>query len=233
MTQIPANKIIVALDTQDPAKLAKLMTALSGYPVWLKVGMEIFYSIGPKVIHEAKDKGFKVFLDLKLHDIPNTVEQGIKSLMHYPIDMVNIHIMGGSEMMKRAAEAVNSRPNPPLLIGVTQLTSTSQEQMNTEQGIPGDVSKNVVHLARLAHKVGLDGVVSSPLEVKNIKDACGADFKTVTPGIRPKGSDSQDQKRIMTPAQALQMGTDFMVIGRPITGESDPRTALDKILKGN
>lgn len=230
---IPANKIIVALDTQDPGKLAKLLTALTGYPVWIKVGMEIFYSIGPKVIHEAKDKGFKVFLDLKLHDIPNTVGQGIKSLMHYPVDMVNVHALGGSEMMKRAAEAVKSKSDSPLLIAVTQLTSTSQEQMKHELGIPGDVSKSVVHLARLAHEAGCDGVVSSPLEVTSIKEACGPGFKTVTPGIRPKGSEAQDQKRITTPLEAIQMGTDYLVIGRPITGESDPRAALDKILKGH
>lgn len=230
---IPANKIIVALDTQDPTKLAKLLTALSGYPVWVKIGMEIYYSIGPKVIHEAREKGFRIFLDLKLHDIPNTVGQGIKSLLSQPIDMINVHALGGSEMMKRAAEAVKSKATPPLLIAVTQLTSTSVEQMNQEQGIPGDLTKNVLHLAKLAKEAGCDGIVSSPLEVQAIKELCGSDFKTVTPGIRPKGSEAQDQKRITTPAEAQALGTDFMVIGRPITAEDDPRAALERILKGH
>lgn len=230
---IQANKIIVALDTQDPAKLAKLFVALSGYPVWVKVGMEIFYSIGPKVIHEAKDKGFKVFLDLKLHDIPNTVGQGIKSLLHQPIDMVNVHAAGGLEMMKNAADAVKSRSNPPLLIAVTQLTSTTEAQMNKEQGISGSIQHSVVHLAKLAQEAGCDGAVSSPLEIKSIKEACGMAFKTITPGIRPKGADVQDQKRITTPLEAINLGTDYLVIGRPITGEDDPRAALEKILKGH
>jgi orotidine-5'-phosphate decarboxylase len=229
---IQAHKIIVALDTQDPAKLAKIFVSLQGYPVWVKVGMEIYYSIGPKVIHEAKDKGLKVFLDLKLHDIPNTVGQGITSLLHQPIDMINVHALGGLEMMKRAAQAIKNKANAPLLIAVTQLTSTTEEQMNQELSISGSISENVVRLAKLACEAGCDGVVSSPLEASAIKKTCGANFKTVTPGIRPKGFDSNDQKRFATPSEAIELGADFLVIGRPITGERDPRVALDKILKG-
>lgn len=229
---IPAEKIIVALDTQDENKVHSLLTSLKGHKVWVKIGMELFYALGPKVITTAKEQGFKVFLDLKLHDIPNTVEKAMTSLMNYPIDMVNVHAAGGSEMMKRAASAVKSSKNPPLLIAVTQLTSTTTEQMNREQRIPGDVLESVSHFAKLAKDSGCDGVVSSPLEVQAIKLICGSRFLTVTPGIRPKDFGSDDQKRITTPVDALNLGTDFMVIGRPITHAQSPRLALEEILKG-
>ena len=229
---IPAEKIIVALDTQDKNKLSSLFTSLEGHPVWIKVGMELFYSFGPAVIHEAKEKGYKVFLDLKLHDIPNTVSQALKTLMSLPIDMVNVHAAGGSEMMRRASEVVKSSARSPLLIAVTQLTSTTQEEMNRDQKIPGELLESVVHYASLAKKCGCDGVVSSPWEVSEIKKACGKNFYTVTPGIRPMGSETQDQKRITTPAEALKLGSDFMVIGRPITAAPDPRASLETILKG-
>lgn len=229
---IPDEKIIVALDTQDKNKLSSLFTSLEGHPVWIKIGMELFYTFGPEVIHEAKAKGYKVFLDLKLHDIPNTVSQALKTLMNLPIDMVNVHAAGGSEMMKRASEVVKSSSRSPLLIAVTQLTSTTQEEMNRDQKIPGELLESVVHYASLAQKCGCDGVVSSPWEVSEIKKACGQKFYTVTPGIRPAGSETQDQKRITTPAEALKLGSDYMVIGRPITAAPDPRTSLEAILKG-
>ena len=229
---IPAHKIIVALDTQDPSKLAGLFKSLKGHDVWVKVGMEIFYSIGTKAILEAKDNGFKVFLDLKLHDIPNTVGQAMKSLTHLPIDMVNVHAAGGSEMMKKAAVGLKTKANSPLLIAVTQLTSTTEAQMQSEQRIPGDLLESVVNYAKLAKESGCDGVVSSPLEVQAIKLICGSKFITVTPGIRPAGANLQDQKRVTTPMDALRLGTDFMVIGRPITESDNPRAALEKILKG-
>ncbi|WPU66277.1 orotidine-5'-phosphate decarboxylase [Peredibacter starrii] len=229
---IPANKIIVALDVSDEKKLHDLMDSLKGHEVWTKIGMEVFYALGPKVIHEAKDRGFKVFLDLKLHDIPNTVGKGIASLCKLPIDMVNVHAAGGSEMMKRAAEAVKASGHSPLLIAVTQLTSTTTEQMNREQKIMGDVKDSVAHFAKLAQDSGCDGVVSSPLEVEAIKAFCGKRFYTVTPGIRPADSAANDQKRITTPMDALRLGTDYMVIGRPITEAANPREALEQILKG-
>ena len=229
---IPANKIIVALDTQDPEKLKNLFQNLKGHPVWIKIGMEIFYSLGTKTIHEAKENGFKVFLDLKLHDIPNTVGQALKSLSRLPIDMVNVHAAGGSEMLKRAAAGIKTASASPLLIAVTQLTSTTQGQMQTEQRIPGDLLESVVNYAKLAKESGCDGVVSSPLEVQAIKLICGSRFLTVTPGIRPSGADLQDQKRVTTPLDALQLGTDFMVIGRPITESENPRSSLEKILRG-
>ncbi|WP_408099186.1 orotidine-5'-phosphate decarboxylase [Peredibacter sp. HCB2-198] len=229
---IPANKIIVALDVSDERKLHDLMDSLKGHEVWTKIGMEVFYALGPKVIHEAKDRGFKVFLDLKLHDIPNTVGKGIASLCKLPIDMVNVHAAGGSEMMKRAAEAVKASAHSPLLIAVTQLTSTTTEQMNHEQKIMGDVKESVANFAKLAKASGCDGVVSSPLEVELIKELCGKNFLTVTPGIRPADSAANDQKRITTPMDALKLGTDYMVIGRPITEAKNPREALEAILKG-
>ncbi len=230
---IPAEKIIVALDFSEKEKLFSFFNSIQNEKVWVKVGMELFYSMGPEVIYEAKNQGFKVFLDLKLHDIPNTVEHALKALMKLPIDMVNVHAAGGSEMMKRASGIVKSQKTPPLLIAVTQLTSTTQEQMNHEQGIPGEIFQSVARFAKLAQDSGCDGVVSSPLEVKTIKELCGKNFLTITPGIRPLQSDSQDQKRITTPQEALHLGTDYMVIGRPITESPNPKKALQNILQGN
>lgn len=229
---IPAEKVIVALDVKDESSASSLLNKLKGEKVWVKVGLELFYSAGPKIIHEAKESGFKVFLDLKLHDIPNTVGEGIRSLCRLPVDMVNVHAAGGKEMMKKAFEAVQSSNNKPLLIAVTQLTSTTTAQMNEEQRIPGDIVESVSHFAKLAKDAGCDGVVSSPHEVTAIKLICGSRFLTVTPGIRPKSSDAQDQKRITTPLEAIQMGTDYMVIGRPITQAPDPLKALKDILEG-
>lgn len=230
---IPADKIIVALDTQDPAKLDSLFATLQGEEIWVKVGMELFYALGPQVVFKAKEKGFNVFLDLKLHDIPNTVAQGLKSLSSLPIDMVNVHAAGGKEMMVKSFEALASLPKRPLLIAVTQLTSTTQAQMNLDQRIPGTVEESVLHYASLAHEAKFDGVVCSPLEISAIKKHLGKNFLTVTPGIRPAGGDLNDQKRVTTPQEALELGTDYMVIGRPITGSSDPKKALAEILKGN
>lgn len=230
---IPAEKIIVAIDTHNKDEVRKLLTNLSGKNIWVKVGMELFYSLGPQVIYDAKDFGFNIFLDLKLHDIPTTVEKSLRSLIKLPIDMINVHASGGSEMMKRARDAVHSKSSPPLLIAVTQLTSTSSIQMNEEQNISGDILQSVIHLSKLALKSGCDGVVSSPLEVKSIKEHCGPSFLTVTPGIRPRGHEQQDQQRITTPDEALILGTDYMVIGRPITGAQTPSDALDLIMKGN
>jgi orotidine-5'-phosphate decarboxylase len=228
---IPADKIIVALDTNDEVKLQNLLNSLSGEKIWVKIGMEAFYAFGPDVVFKAKNMGFKVFLDLKLHDIPNTVAQGLKSLGRLPVDMMNVHAAGGREMMLKSYEAVSSIPHPPLLIAVTQLTSTTQEQMNRDQKISGRIEESVLHFAKIAKECKLDGVVSSPLEVKAIKNLLGKNFLTVTPGIRPAGNDLNDQKRVTTPKEALDLGTDYMVI--PITGAADPKAALHAILKGN
>lgn len=229
---IPADKIIVALDTQDPQKLQQLLKDLSGEKIWVKIGMEVFYSMGPDVVLKAKDLGFKVFLDLKLHDIPNTVAQGLKSLSRLPIDMVNVHAAGGKEMMEKSFEAIGNLPKRPLLIAVTQLTSTTEAQMNHDQRVPGSIEASVIHYAKLAKESHFDGVVSSPLEVTAIKNLLGKNFLTVTPGIRPAGNDLNDQKRVTTPLQALTLGTDYMVIGRPITQSPNPKQALKDILQG-
>lgn len=229
---IPAEKIIVALDYGEEEKALTILEALKGQALWVKVGMELFYSTGPQIIHEAKNRGFKVFLDLKLHDIPNTVGQALKALAGLPIDMVNVHAAGGSEMMKRASEAVRLSDTRPLLIAVTQLTSTTTQQMNEEQRISGDIVTSVAHYAKLAKESGLDGVVASPHEVQAIKLICGSKFITVTPGIRPLNGQAHDQKRITTPNEALLLGTDYMVIGRPITQASNPQEAFATILKG-
>lgn len=230
---IPAEKIIVALDTQEESKLDGLYAALQGEKIWVKVGMELFYALGPQVVFKAKEKGFNVFLDLKLHDIPNTVSQALKSLSRLPIDMINVHAAGGKEMMIRSYEALSTLSKRPLLIAVTQLTSTTQEQMNFDQRIIGKVEDSVIHYATLASEAKFDGVVSSPLEVALIKEKLGKKFLTVTPGIRPVGNDLNDQKRVTTPMEALRLGTDYMVIGRPITASLDPKAALQKILQGN
>lgn len=230
---IPAEKIILALDTQDQVKLDQLLLSLKGEKIWVKIGMEVFYSLGPKVINQAKDYGFKVFLDLKLHDIPNTVSQSLKALCQLPIDMINVHAAGGQEMMLKCSQALKELPSRPLLIAVTQLTSTTQEQMNQDQLVMGKIADSVLHYAKLAAASAFDGAVCSPLEVSLIKKVIGSKFLTVTPGIRPSGSETNDQKRFTTPLEALALGTDFMVIGRPITASPNPREALQAILQGN
>ena len=229
---IPADKIIVAIDTHDPQKLQQLLKDLSGEDIWVKIGMEVFYSMGPDVIFKAKDFGLKVFLDLKLHDIPNTVAQALKSLARLPIDMVNVHAAGGKEMMEKSFEAIANIPKRPLIIAVTQLTSTTEAQMNHDQQISGSIQASVLHYAKLAQQSHFDGVVSSPLEVAAIKNLLGKNFLTVTPGIRPLGNDLNDQKRVTTPLEALNLGTDYMVIGRPITQSINPKQALIDILQG-
>ena len=229
---VPSDKIMVALDVSVKSKALELLNELSGHKIWIKIGMEAYYSFGPDIIHETSKKGFKVFLDLKLHDIPNTVEKSIMALTKLPINMINIHAAGGSEMMRKASEAIRNSVQKPLLVAVTQLTSTTSEQMNNEQCIAGSILESVLHYARLSKESGCHGVVCSPHEVRTIKDALGENFITVTPGIRPPYNDTQDQKRVMTPTEAHLNGTDYMVIGRPITEASDPQKALDAILKG-
>ncbi|WJH37461.1 orotidine-5'-phosphate decarboxylase [Paenibacillus sp. CC-CFT747] len=231
-----AERIIVALDYPDAESAKGLLQALKGIPCYMKVGMQLFYAAGPSFIHYLKDSGYNVFLDLKMHDIPNTVMFGAESITRLGVDMFNVHAAGGQAMMQGAREgvdkALSSMPGAkrPLLIGVTQLTSTGQAMMNEEIGIPGSLEETVVRYSLLAKESGLDGVVASPLEVKRIKEAAGPSFVTVTPGIRPAGAELKDQTRVMTPGEAFRQGTDYVVIGRPITASPDPRLALETIL---
>lgn len=228
---IPSQKIILALDTKDEAALNALLKEIQGQDIWLKVGMEFFYAFGPEKVNELAKNGQSIFLDLKLHDIPNTVYEAIRSLSHLPVKMINIHCTGGLEMMKKAKEAIQFFKTPPLLIGVTVLTSFSDESF--QETFPhNQMDQFILELARLAKTAGLDGVVCSPHEIQKIKKTCGANFLTITPGIRFETSSVDDQKRTMNATQAHRQGTDFMVIGRPITKASSPRLALTKILQG-
>jgi orotidine-5'-phosphate decarboxylase len=230
---IPEEKFVVAIDTTDKEQVTRIFSALKGHHVWMKIGMEAFYCFGSKIVLDAKKEGYRVFLDLKLHDIPTTVEKSLKVLTRLPMDMINVHAAGGFEMMKRAADVVRSAPNRPLLIAVTQLTSTTEQQMHEEQKISGDLMESVANYASLAKKAGCDGVVCSPFEVQAIKLICGSKFICVTPGIRPLGVAMNDQARVMTPMDAFRIGSDLMVVGRPITEASSPVIALMNMTKGS
>lgn len=232
-----ASKIMVALDKPDAKSALAVAEQLQGSGCWVKVGMELFYAAGPAVVKELKSRGFRIFLDLKMHDIPNTVQGGARSIARLGVDLFNVHGAGGLAMMAAAAKGVSQAletgdiDKAPMVIAVTQLTSTSLQVLNEEIGISGSVEDAVIHYARLAQSAGLQGVVASPLEVAAIKKACGSGFVTVTPGIRPLGSDVGDQTRVTTPRDAVDLGTDYLVIGRPITAASRPAEALDTILK--
>ena len=193
---------------------------------FVKVGMELFYAEGPEIVREISRRGHRIFLDLKLHDIPNTVNKAMASLSRLDVDIVNLHASGTIEMMKAALEGL-TRPDGtrPLLIAVTQLTSTSEERMQRELLISAGINDTVVHYARNAKEAGLDGVVCSPLEAGMVKEACGQDFLTVTPGVRFASGDKGDQVRVTTPARAREIGTDYIVVGRPITAAEDPVAA--------
>lgn len=229
-----AAKVMVALDYPNAAAAEQLLQQISGIPCYIKVGMQLFYAAGPAFVERLKQQGFSVFLDLKMHDIPNTVKGGASSIAALGVDMFNVHAAGGRAMMEAAMEGVAlacGSGKRPTVIAVTQLTSTSQQVMNEEIGIAGTVENAVISYARLTQQAGLDGVVASPSEVAAIKVACGSAFQTVTPGIRPAGAALNDQTRIMTPGEALKQGTDYMVIGRPITAAADPRQALESIVE--
>lgn len=230
-----AGRIMVALDYPDAPAAEKLLSELEGIPCYMKVGMQLFYAAGPSFVEQLKKRGYRVFLDVKMHDIPNTVKGGANSITKLGVDMFNVHAAGGLKMMEAALEGVEavgpSAASRPVVIAVTQLTSTSTAVLNAEIGIPGSVEEAVVRYAKLAKQAGLNGVVASPAEVEAIKSACGPSFYTVTPGIRPSWAAVNDQTRIMTPREALVQGTDYMVIGRPITASPSPREALESILK--
>lgn len=190
---------------------------------FVKIGMELYYAAGNDIVRELKRRGHKIFLDLKLHDIPNTVKKAMKVLSSLDVDMVNVHASGTKEMMSAALEGLTREDGSrPLLIAVTQLTSTSQQAMNDQLLVAGNINDVIARYALNAKEAGLDGVVCSPLEAGIVKEACGRDFMTVTPGIRFADSAADDQVRITTPARAREIGSDFIVVGRPITAAEDP-----------
>ena len=232
------SRTIVALDFSRKEDVMNFLDKFEE-PIYVKVGMELTYAFGFEMIREIKSRGHKIFLDLKLHDIPNTVKNGMKNLAKLDVDIVNLHATGGSAMMKAAMEglaegAVNGKR--PLCIAVTQLTSTSQEAMNEELLIPGEVKDVVISYAKLAKESGLDGVVCSVHEARGIHEACGADFLTVTPGIRLSDDSKDDQKRVATPAFAKEEGCDYIVVGRSITKSADPLATyheIEQTMEGN
>lgn len=232
-----SERIMVALDFASLDEARTLVKQLEGIPCYMKVGMQLYYAAGPQVVQQLKEMGYKVFVDLKLHDIPNTVKGAAHSLTVLGADMLNVHAAGGIAMMQAALQGVDDalKQAPhlerPTVIAVTQLTSTSEKILNEEIGIPKSVEEVVVDYARSAQRAGLQGVVASPLEVRLIKQTLGPTFQTITPGIRPAGSSLGDQVRVMTPKQAMAQGTDYIVIGRPITAASDPRAALMNIIE--
>ncbi|GAA4715828.1 orotidine-5'-phosphate decarboxylase [Brevibacillus fulvus] len=229
------RQIIIALDYANITEMEHFLNRLDGRLAYVKVGMELFYAAGLEVIYRLKERGLNVFLDLKVHDIPNTAKGAVRSLAQLGVDMINVHAAGGIQMMQAAREGLEQGTKAgsprPLLIGVTMLTSTSQSMMNEQLAIPGTVEETVIQYARLVKQAGLDGVVASPLEVPQLKERIGREFVTVTPGIRPAGSDKGDQTRVATPAEAFALGSDYIVIGRAVTAAPDPLAAWEQILQ--
>ncbi len=219
------SRTIIALDFSNKEEVMNFLKDFKE-PVYVKIGMELTYACGLDMVREVKEMGHRIFLDLKLHDIPNTVKGGMKNLAKLGVDIVNCHCAGGIEMMKAAKQGIlEGTPEgqePAKLIGVTILTSTSKEMMNEELGIEGEVIDTVIRYAKNAKAAGLDGVVCSVHEAKAIHEACGADFLTVTPGIRLAGNSVDDQKRVATPSFAKEQGCDMIVVGRSITKAADP-----------
>lgn len=224
--------VIVACDFSSKEELFAFLDKFDDGELYVKVGMELFYAEGPAIIREIKRRGHKIFLDLKLHDIPNTVEKAMAVLKNLNVDMVNLHAAGGRKMMEAAIRGLTRADGTrPLLIAVTQLTSTSQEVMENELLIEKPIDEVVISYANNAKSAGLDGVVCSPLEAAKVKSACGNDFLTVTPGIRFADGDVGDQVRVTTPAKAKEIGSDFIVVGRPVTKADDVKAAYERCKK--
>lgn len=223
--------VIVACDFPGRQETLAFLDRFTGKKPFVKVGMELYYAEGPGMVREIRERGHRIFLDLKLHDIPNTVKKAMAVLSRLEVDLVNLHAAGTKAMMEAALEGL-TRPDGtrPLLIAVTQLTSTDQQRMEWELLIERPLPEVVLHYAGLAREAGLDGVVCSPLEAKAVHEACGRDFLTVTPGVRFAGGEVGDQVRVTTPALARQIGSDYIVVGRPITQAADPVAAYERCL---
>lgn len=224
--------VIVACDFSSAAETFAFLDKFTEEKPFVKIGMELFYAEGPQIVRDIKARGHKIFLDLKLHDIPNTVGKAMRVLSNLDADIVNLHAAGTAAMMKAALEGL-TRPDGtrPLLIAVTQLTSTDEQTMRSELLIGRPLDEVVMCYARNAAQAGLDGVVCSPLEAGKVHEKCGADFLTVTPGVRFADGEVGDQKRVTTPAQARELGSDYIVVGRPITKADDPVAAYRRCVK--
>ena len=221
--------VIIACDFSSKEESLGFLDKFSGKKPYVKIGMELFYAEGPEIVRKIKARGHQIFLDLKLHDIPNTVKKSMSVLSRLDVDMVNLHAAGTRAMMDAALEGVTRLDGSrPLVIAVTQLTSTSQERMQEELLISAPIDETVMHYAANAEKAGLDGVVCSPMQAGKVHETCGKQFLTVTPGIRFADGDKGDQVRVTTPAQAKEIGSDYIVVGRPITAAADPVAAYER-----
>lgn len=224
--------VIIACDFASKAETLDFLSVFGEQKPFVKIGMELFYAEGPQIVRDLKARGHRIFLDLKLHDIPNTVKKAMRVLSDLGADMCNVHAAGTAEMMRAALEGL-TRPDGtrPLLIAVTQLTSTSEAQLRSELLIRESMADTVMSYAKNAAASGLDGVVCSPLEAGDVHTACGKGFLTVTPGIRFADGEKGDQARVTTPARAKELGSDYIVVGRPITASADPKSAYERCIK--
>ena len=221
--------VIIACDFSSKEQTLAFLDKFTGRKPFVKIGMELFYACGPEIVREIKARGHKIFLDLKLHDIPNTVRKAMSVLSRLDVDMTNVHAAGTVDMMKAALEGLTREDGTrPMLIAVTQLTSTSEERMQRELLIGASINDTIAKYAENAKVAGLDGVVCSPLEAELVKQHCGTEFKTITPGIRFADAAADDQVRITTPERAREIGSDFIVVGRPVTAAADPVAAYER-----
>ena len=224
--------VIIACDFSSKEQTLNFLDKFTGRKPFVKIGMELFYAEGPEIVRTIKKRGHRIFLDLKLHDIPNTVKKAMSVLRNLDVDMTNVHAAGTVDMMKAAIEGLTREDGTrPLLIAVTQLTSTSEERMQKELLIGASINDTIVKYAENAKAAGLDGVVCSPLEAAMVKEACGKEFMTVTPGVRFADGDVGDQVRVTTPERAREIGSDFIVVGRPITAADDPVAAYERCMR--
>ena len=224
--------VIIACDFSSKEQVLGFLDRFTETKPFVKIGMELFYAEGPSIVREIKARGHKIFLDLKLHDIPNTVKKAMSVLRNLDVDMCNVHAAGTIDMMRAAVEGLTREDGTrPLLIAVTQLTSTSEERMRGELLIDATINDTIVKYALNTRQAGLDGVVCSPLEAAMVKQACGEEFLTVTPGVRFADGEAGDQVRITTPARAREIGSDYTVVGRPVTQAADPVAAYERCLK--